>query len=145
MADPRHVRATTIALRPIDRLLLGFRYVEDVIGVILDDVVLDRRSFGPTLWTRFDVDGRHQRSSTNSQAVPIASLADAQGQSAVGRQDACEPKCGYPFGAINNGLLALWILIGLPAGHELRSFSPKKEGRAARQFKTSGADRASSQ
>ena len=45
-----------IFLRPLDCLTLRLEGREDVVGVVLDNIVVDGVSFGPTLWTRLDID-----------------------------------------------------------------------------------------
>jgi hypothetical protein len=60
MSDPGDERFVAFLLGPFDSSCLGFGSVQHVIGVVLDNVVIDRTVFRSTLGTCFDIDVRHQ-------------------------------------------------------------------------------------
>ena len=54
--DASDVGGMAIFLRPLDCLTLRLECRENVVGMVLDNIVVDGVFFGPTLWTRLDID-----------------------------------------------------------------------------------------
>jgi hypothetical protein len=57
--DAGDVRRVAFLLRPGNSFVLGLERPEHVVGVILDNVIIDRGSFLPPFWTCFDVNDIH--------------------------------------------------------------------------------------
>ncbi len=54
MPDPRDVCGVSVLLGPIDRLFLGLKGRQNMVGVIFDNVILDRAAFRLALRARLD-------------------------------------------------------------------------------------------
>jgi hypothetical protein len=59
MPDPSNKRVVALSLRPLNRVSLCFVRSEHVVGVVLDDIILDCVAVGSALWPSFDIDVRH--------------------------------------------------------------------------------------
>lgn len=59
MSYPRHKRRVALGSRPINRFFLGSESAKNVITMVLDHIILNGRTFGPTFGTGFHVYIRH--------------------------------------------------------------------------------------
>jgi hypothetical protein len=60
VADAGDQRHMALLARPIDGLALRFESGQDVVGLVFNDLVVDRVAIGATLGTGFDIDIRHR-------------------------------------------------------------------------------------
>jgi hypothetical protein len=73
-------RRMPLLLGPVDGVVLRSCRVEDVTGMVLDDVILDRRAWLSTLWTGFNEDVSHVNSFRLSKCATSGwSFPDALG------------------------------------------------------------------
>jgi hypothetical protein len=56
MANASDQRCVAVLLRPFDCFSLRLEGGKKVVGMVLDNIVVDGVSLGPTLWTRLDID-----------------------------------------------------------------------------------------
>jgi hypothetical protein len=59
MPDPGDERAVPVLFSPIDGLMLGPACVQDVVGVVLDDIIVDGIALRPPLWPGLNVNIGH--------------------------------------------------------------------------------------
>jgi hypothetical protein len=59
MPDARDKRRVTVTPGPLDGFLLRLESRQHMVGMVLDDIVVDRIALPPGLWTWFDIDVCH--------------------------------------------------------------------------------------